>query len=314
MDVASYQGEPDWRRVYDSGVRFAFSKVSEGTGYTNPTWPHNRRGMLALGEGFVPGVYHFLRSDADPVAQARYFVDKAGDLTRFAVALDVEPRSDVGSRPTAAQARAWVAEVKRLTGGHRVLGYYPRWWWDQTGRPELTFFDGLWQSHYVSGEGDPATLYARVPADWWTGFGGESVKILQFSSSASVPGISGRCDVNAYRGSLAQLKTLTLGPQEDDMPYGTLATGPAAQTPVAIPAGRATTFGVAADPSRVSVPEVKLRVAMHRKGGGTGWTVKEITLTAEQPTASLALPDQCDAIAVERGEVGAAVEVAWYTA
>ncbi|GGV43482.1 hypothetical protein GCM10010182_80170 [Actinomadura cremea] len=37
VDVASYQGNPDWKAVHRDGVRFAFSKVTEATGYTNPT-------------------------------------------------------------------------------------------------------------------------------------------------------------------------------------------------------------------------------------------------------------------------------------
>lgn len=65
VDVASYQGKPDWQRVHAAG-------------------------MHAL-DPFLPGCYHFLRGDADPIAQARHFHATAGDTTRAAVALDVEP-------------------------------------------------------------------------------------------------------------------------------------------------------------------------------------------------------------------------------
>lgn len=209
VDVASYQGRPDWGAVYRSGIRFAFSKVTESTNYTNPTWAHNRAGMLAQGEGFLPGAYHFLHG-GNGAAQARFFLSRAGDVSRFAVALDVE-----ASGADAATSRAWVAEFKRLTGGHPVIGYYPRWYWEATGRPDLGFFDTVWQSHYVSGTGTAAELYAKVPASWWTAFGGEPISILQFSSSGSVPGITGRCDVNAYKGTLDQLRALALGEEED---------------------------------------------------------------------------------------------------
>ncbi|MBA9002391.1 GH25 family lysozyme [Thermomonospora cellulosilytica] len=208
VDVASYQGRPDWPRVRAAGIGFAFSKVTEGVDYKNPTWGHNKAGMLALDGEFLPGAYHFLRSDSDPVAQARHFHRAAGDMDRFAVALDVEPSGD--SRPTAAQARAWVAEYKRLSGGHPVIGYFPRWYWAQVGRPNLGFFDSIWQSQYVDGAGSPAGLYDKVSASWWNPFGGEPVSILQYSSSATVPGIPGRCDINAYRGTASQLKALAL--------------------------------------------------------------------------------------------------------
>ena len=211
VDVASYQGNPSWSAVFKAGIRFGFSKVTESTTYTNPTWSHNRPGMLALGDDFLPGAYHFLHG-GNGAAQARFFLAKAGDVSKMAVALDVE-----ASGADAATSRAWVAEFKRLTGGHPVIGYYPRWYWEQTGRPDLSFFDTVWQSHYVTGSGTPAFLYGRVPSSWWAAFGGEPISILQYSSSGSVSGIPGQCDVNAYRGSLSQLRAIALG-KDDDMP------------------------------------------------------------------------------------------------
>ena len=205
VDVASYQGKPNWSKVYASGIRYAFSKVTENTHYVNPTWSHNRSGMLALGDDFLPGTYHFLHGGSG-AAQARYFLEHAGDVSRFAVALDVE-----ASGANAATARDWVREFKDRTGGHPVIGYFPRWYWEQQGRPDLSFFDTIWQSHYVSGSGSPASLYKGVPGSWWSPFGGEPISILQFSSSATVPGISGRCDVNAFRGTLAELRAIALG-------------------------------------------------------------------------------------------------------
>ena len=40
IDVASYQGYPNWTSVHDSGKTFAFTKATEGTGYTNPYFRH----------------------------------------------------------------------------------------------------------------------------------------------------------------------------------------------------------------------------------------------------------------------------------
>lgn len=210
VDVASYQGQVSWSSVYSAGIRFGFSKVTESTSYVNPTWAHNRAGMFDLGDGFLGGAYHFLHGGSG-AAQARYFLSKAGDVSQLAVALDVE-----ASGADAATSREWVAEFKDRTGGHPVIGYYPRWYWEQTGRPDLSFFDTIWQSAYVSGSGSPSLLYGKVPASWWATFGNEPISILQFSSGGTVAGISGRCDVNAYRGTIDELRALALG--EDDMP------------------------------------------------------------------------------------------------
>jgi GH25 family lysozyme M1 (1,4-beta-N-acetylmuramidase) len=209
VDVASYQGQVAWSSVYSAGVRFGFSKVTESTNYVNPTWSHNRAGMLGLGDKFLGGAYHFLHG-GNGAAQARYFLSKAGDVSNLAVALDVE-----ASGADAATSREWVAEFKAKTGGHPVIGYFPRWYWEAHGRPDLSFFDSIWQSAYVNGSGSPSALYAKVATSAWATFGNEPISILQFSSSGSVPGIPGECDVNAYRGSLDELRALALG--EEDM-------------------------------------------------------------------------------------------------
>ncbi|MFB9433878.1 GH25 family lysozyme, partial [Streptoalloteichus tenebrarius] len=36
VDVASWQGEPNWGAVRGAGVEFAYVKLTEGTGYLNP--------------------------------------------------------------------------------------------------------------------------------------------------------------------------------------------------------------------------------------------------------------------------------------
>lgn len=209
IDVSHWRGDVDWPRVRSAGITFAFAKVSEGVDFTDPKWTRNQAGMSGLDE-FLPGGYHFLRGDADIKQQVRYFLDKAGDVSELAVALDVETRSGADQQATRAQAAEWVAEFKRLTGGHPVFGYYPQWYWNDHGRGDLSFFDTLWASHYVSGSGTPAQLYPKVPASWWTGYGNETVAILQFSSSGSVPGVPPPVDLNAYRGTLTELRDIAL--------------------------------------------------------------------------------------------------------
>lgn len=311
VDVASYQGAPNWPRVRGSGISFAFSKVTESTNYLNPTWEHNRSGMLALGDSFMPGAYHFLHG-GNGAAQARYFLDHAGDVSRFAVALDVE-----ASGADAATSRAWVAEFKRLTNNHPVLGYFPRWYWDQQGRPDLSFFDSIWQSAYVSGSGSASSLYAKVPASWWATFGNEPISLLQYSSSCVVPGITGVADISAYRGSLDDLKTLALGkkptpqpkPQEDDMLYGELTNGAGAVTPISFPTGTAGAIGFTCDNGIQKLPPAKLRVALRAKGV---WDVQHVVVDSTKPKTVVHFkdPGNTDGLSIQREDDGT-VSVAW---
>ncbi|SDL95091.1 GH25 family lysozyme [Nonomuraea jiangxiensis] len=212
VDVSNWNGKVDWDAVAAAGVEFAFAKATEGVHFKDRTWPRNRAGMLALGERFVPGAYCYLRGDADITRQVELFLETVGDVSPLMIALDVERRDGVSRQATAEDARKWVTEFKNHTGGHPVLGYFPRWYWRETGEGDLSFFDTLWESHYVSGEGAPGTLYDRVPAAWWRGYGDESVSILQFSDCGKLPGFpEGLCDVNVYLGDRSQLRTLALG-------------------------------------------------------------------------------------------------------
>jgi GH25 family lysozyme M1 (1,4-beta-N-acetylmuramidase) len=211
VDVSNWNGKVDWNAVAAAGIEFAFAKATEGVHFKDRTWARNRASMLALGERFVPGAYCFLRGDTDITRQVEIFLETVGDVSSLMVALDVERRDGVRRQATAADAKKWVAEFKSRTGGHPVIGYFPRWYWRERGEGDLSFFDTLWESHYVSGEGTPRKLYARVPAAWWRSYGDEAISILQFTSSGKVPGFpEGLCDVNVYQGDRSQLRALAL--------------------------------------------------------------------------------------------------------
>jgi GH25 family lysozyme M1 (1,4-beta-N-acetylmuramidase) len=204
VDCSSYQGNVTWAKTAAVCAGGA-EKVTEGTGYTNPYWPAAKASMRQLAaHGFVPLAYLFLDAGPSGAAQARYFAAKAGDLTGFGIVVDLERSS--GS-PTVAQAQDCAAELRKLYPGHPVGGYAPHWY---TAGAQLGFCDWLWASEYVNGSGDPGVLYKSVPADWWAPYGGKSPLLLQFTSSATVAGVSGPVDCSAFAGTAAQLASHVL--------------------------------------------------------------------------------------------------------
>jgi GH25 family lysozyme M1 (1,4-beta-N-acetylmuramidase) len=208
VDCSSYQGIPAWAKTAAVCAGGA-EKVTEGTHYVNPGWSASKAGLRQVAaHGFVPLAYLFLDATGTGTAQAQYFSSEAGDLTGFGIAADFERAPD-GS-PTLQQARDCVAELRRLYPHHPVGAYAPHWY---TGGEDLSFCDWLWASEYVNGSGDPAVLYAQVPASWWAPYGGKSPLLLQFTSSASVAGISGPVDCSAYPGTGAQLAARVLPPK-----------------------------------------------------------------------------------------------------
>ena len=248
IDASSFQGNVSWARV-DATTSFGWEKVTQGSphtvsgGYVNPFWAgpsgHNKRVMArrARTSGFVPGGYLFLEA-GDGAGQAEFFHSKAGNMAGFAIAVDVEPTT--GSRPGPPAAHACVARLRQLYPSHPIIGYIPHWYWDDQ---STRFVDVLWASNYVTGSGTPAQLYAHVRPRQWAAYGGRSPALLQFTNAATVPGVTGRVDCSAFRGTVRQLRAKLLPhkpPQpspEDLMQPGLLLKGAGAVTPLAIPNG-----------------------------------------------------------------------------
>lgn len=210
VDASSFQRRVDWARV-DETTAFGWEKVTQGTGYTNPYWPDAKRQMIerANATGFVPGAYPFLQH-GDARGQMRHFADQAGDLSGFGVAIDCEPDPSAGSYPTMADMLAAVDELHSLYPKHPLGGYLPPWYW---GNQSTTMVDWRWTSRYVVGVGSPRALLARVPASFWDSYGGGTVDLLQFTSSAVVAGAvsaSGVVDASVFRGTMQQYATMVL--------------------------------------------------------------------------------------------------------
>jgi len=201
VDVASHQGQPDWRAVAASGVAFAFTKATGGTWYTNPTFARNWLGIRDA--GLARGAYHYaFESSGQPLpgdgpeAEADYFaraleraggVD-AGDL----LALDIED----GNGLLGEWCLRWLRRVEALTGA-RPLVYTGAWFSVPHGfgkTPELADY-ALWLAHY-------SNEWPDAPPPWG------SVSVHQFTDAMSVPGISGKVDGNRFRGSVEDLRAL----------------------------------------------------------------------------------------------------------
>jgi lysozyme len=200
IDAASFQAHVNWAQV-DGVCAFGFEKVSEGTGYVNPYWAAAKPAMLARRDAtwFLPGAYLFLDA-SNGAAQADRFAAAGGNLDGWAIAIDVE--RSAGS-PSMGQAKDCVARLRQHYPHHKIGGYLPHWFW---GGQDATFVDWLWASSYVNGSGEPGALYSRVPGAYWDGYGGRDPALLQFTSSATVPGVGGLVDCSAFRGDQAALR------------------------------------------------------------------------------------------------------------
>ncbi|HDR7686376.1 TPA: glycoside hydrolase family 25 protein [Bacillus toyonensis] len=72
VDVASYQGEIDWRELEKQNMKFAFIKATEGSAFVDEYFSTNW--MNANKTGMRTGAYHFFSFDSKGETQAKQYI------------------------------------------------------------------------------------------------------------------------------------------------------------------------------------------------------------------------------------------------
>ena len=183
------------------GYRFFIPKASEGASYIDPTFWAKWQQVKAAGA--LGAAYHFLtRSPA--VQQADNCVKAIHGDRSIRIMIDLEAYG-----ATMADARAFRAEMHRR--GYRVtLLYLSHWYWQQIGAPALTGWTLVSSAYPSSAHAYGSALYPGDNGSGWTPYGGVTPTLSQFASSGEVDGYSGNVDLDAFRGTLAQLRALHL--------------------------------------------------------------------------------------------------------
>lgn len=209
VDVSHYQGTVDWRAVAASGRAFAVVKATEGATYLDPLFHRNVNDARAA--GLIVGAYHFGRpgaagTNADAGTEAAHFLAAAGGVD-FAV-LDLEDPNVPAGRPLAGWVSTWLAKVEAATSRTPWLYTYGSYWRQHGSTDPRWRRYPLWLADYTP----PAGLLA--PWGHYT--------VWQYSSSGTVPGVTGRCDVDTFDGSLRdfrQLVGLSMPPVDPPQPF-----------------------------------------------------------------------------------------------
>lgn len=95
----------------------------------------------------------------------------------------------------------------------RIIHYAPRWAYSDT----IPTTYPLWNSHYVGGSGDYKKLYPGDNFDGWKIYSNQVPIFLQYSDNSTI-GNQVRCDINAFRGTLDDLKKF-VGKEAPTMTY-----------------------------------------------------------------------------------------------
>lgn len=210
VDVSSYQGPIDWDAVGRTPYRFGLARMTIGRGTRDDLSHRNLSEMV--GRVAISGAYGVVGITEPVTDGAKFLLDEIAadvDPTKILVMLDAENFSD-GSHPTIDQVDQYAIAIHdRL--GRWPIAYVPGWWMRQHGYTAAgrALANCPWApSHYLAAPWTESKLEANKPT---LAFGFKSLAWLQYTSSASVSGISGRVDANVFYGTLTQLKAQLLG-------------------------------------------------------------------------------------------------------
>lgn len=308
-DCAMYQPGTNFAAVKASGESFAIIKATEGIGYLDPWFTRHAASCNAAGLPW--GAYHFARPQNDPVREANWFcqIILANPGWTLPPVLDME----------APGTGAWVDTFCRIVEQRTETPVIYTGAYVAYDRPSTLARYALWIAAYNAGYNThPNPEQVGNPplcAPWgrnWTGW--------QYTSSAIVPGVPGKCDRSVFETTWfhAQLgqapPTPTPAPTpvpEDDMPYTVEQL-----TNVVIDAVTKASVFIARDPSDGGI-YVFCRMSMDRRHLPTEQAVIDARnqlgipwLRGDDPKASQDIsPSVVHLFAVNEDDVAATVKV-----
>lgn len=199
IDVSDYQGlGVDFHAVAESGRVFAFMRASDGIAYTDKAFARNWPAAAAA--GLLRGAYHYFRPKADPISQARRFmelVQSAGGLVEnkdFPLVVDVETLDGESPSAVVDGVVEFLDELSSARPSRRPIVYTMPGLWTALPPRGISALADLWIADW--GIAKPPAL-----APW-----GGQYAFWQYSSTATVPGVGGHMDVDRFAGSVAALQ------------------------------------------------------------------------------------------------------------
>jgi lysozyme len=202
IDVSKFQGEIDWPAVKTAGVRFAWIKATEGGDHLDEKFAQNWQEARAAG---VPrGAYHFVYWCRPPLEEIGWFEQN----------VPVEPDAlppvlDVEATPTSRTCKRHLRRDEVLRDMRVMLDEMERHYGK---RPVIYTTVDFYQAILQPDEFSDYQIWVRstkVPPQG--AYGARRWAFWQYQSDASIPGIRGKVDRNAFAGDPLQWRAFLDG-------------------------------------------------------------------------------------------------------
>lgn len=193
IDVSHWQGEIEWDKVVESGVKFAWIKATEGNSLVDQCFQKNWHGAAAVDIPF--GFYHVWRSGMS--GQEDHFLETVDAVPHgFLVALDVEPGAM--DDDTQSPGLAWMETVSEANPNPLISEpfIYASPLVAQVSLTDPAWLQyPLWVAHYTQA---PQPNIGKWPK--WT--------FWQRQCDGEIPGVPNLCDVDWFNGSVQDFNSL----------------------------------------------------------------------------------------------------------
>jgi GH25 family lysozyme M1 (1,4-beta-N-acetylmuramidase) len=211
VDVYAGTGTVNWSSVHSAGITFAFTKATQGNYYHDANMAANMNNGKAA--GLAMGVYDL----ADPAActpstEANYFWNYAknyitADGKTLLPVLDFEPNTLGETTWTGASSwsdwvNQWCNDVKNLAAaqGLNVTPIiYVSAGWTSTYLSSANGWTGAWIADYNGESSQTGSPWGG--GSYYQPWGSGVWDFWQYTSTASVSGISGACDADVFNGT-----------------------------------------------------------------------------------------------------------------
>jgi lysozyme len=195
IDVSKFQGDIDWSKVADSGVKFAWIKASEGGDRADERFSANWQGAKAA--GLPHGAYHFVYWCRPPMEEMANFEQNAP-----AEPDALPPVLDVEATPTSRTCHRQLTEESAIRDMQVMLNEMERHYGK---RPVIYTTVDFYQAILADGAFKDYPIWVRStkyhPA---VKYGSRAWRFWQYQSDAYVPGIATKVDKDAFAGNAEQ--------------------------------------------------------------------------------------------------------------
>jgi len=215
IDVSKWQKSIDWKAVKQAGIKFAFTKATEGNAFVDPHFAENMKGAAAV--GILIGPYHFARPDndrdnlQDAAKEADHFVDTiqayyGGTSLVMRPVIDIEKLPGFGKKAEdKAFLSQWTHQFAEVV--NKRLGFYP-----------LIYANSNYAKNYFDND---IARYELWLANWTLDANKQPGKsengiwkqrpFWQYTSHGQVHGIGGRVDRDVFNGTMFELAQFVPG-------------------------------------------------------------------------------------------------------